>query len=328
MKNFFIFSTLYLVASLVLLFCLRDSAEESFLFSFISAIRSSIFLLNKWPFILPALAVGWFFTRKASIKHLISPALYAFFGCLMFSAAFGIVKINIPYVVPFYADEMLANFDAALHFGHDPWVLTHNFSDLIHHRVVEILYFDIWLLPAWFLPLLMALTDSNTERTNRYLVLFAICWIGLGNVIATMFSSVGPVYYDNLMGTERFAGLALAIDNAGFNNSFLGYIQNHLWEQYAENGQSLGSGISAFPSVHVGVATLVAFYLAERSRFLMPVGVLFVAAICFASVYNGWHYAVDGYFSVAAMSLAWVALRRSNTHPVSRVSMGSTPLHS
>jgi len=313
MKNFFFFSALYFVVALVLLFALRDDPAATLFYSFLSTGRPSEVLLHKWTFVLPALAIGWYVTRKTGFKHLIAPTLYAFFGCLLFAAAFGLVKINIPYFVPFYADEMLARFDEALHFGHTPWELTHKFSDYIPYRAIEILYFDIWLFPAWFLPVFMALTDSDKERTNRYLVLFALCWIGLGNVVATMFSSIGPVYYDRLLGTEQFTGLAVALEHAGFKGSFFGNIQDHLWAQYAEIGQNFGSGISAFPSIHVGVATVVAFYLAERSRFLMPVGVIFLAATCFASVYNGWHYAVDGYFSVAAITLAWAGLRRWNT---------------
>lgn len=310
MKTFFLFSVCYFLVALALLFTLRDNPVGILTYTFIVAIEDSKFLFGKWPFILPIVAIGWYASRQKGFKHLILRSFYAFLGCVFFSAAFGLAKTNIPHIVPFYADEMLANLDAALHLGHDPWVLTHKLADHIPYRAVEILYFDIWLLPAWFLPLFMALSDSDTERTNRYLVLFALCWIGLGNVLATMFSSVGPVYYDRLMDTQRFAGLTLALENAGFGKSFLGYIQDYLWNQYVETGQSFGSGISAFPSVHVGVATITAFYLTERSRLLMPVGVLFLAAITFASVYNGWHYAVDGYASILLMAACWAALQR------------------
>jgi hypothetical protein len=316
MKKFFLFSAFYLVAAVALLFILRDDPLGTLTYTLISAVNDSKFLLSKWPYLLPLLGIGWYVTRAQGCKHLLVPTLHAFFGCLMFSAAFGMVKINIPYVVPFYADEMLANADAALHFGHDPWVLVHTLADYIPYRALEILYFDMWLLPAWFLPLSMVLTDSNIERTNRYLVLFVFCWVGLGNVVATMFSSVGPVYYDRLMGTERFVGLTLALESSGLTGSIMGGVQEYLWMQYNENGQSFGSGISAFPSVHVGVAAVVAFYLAERSRYLMPLGLVFLAAISFASVYNGWHYAVDGYVSILLITAAWAVMtRRKVTFP-------------
>ena len=238
------------------------------------------------------------------------------FGCLVFSAAFGLIKCTFPYVVPFYADPMLAKLDANLHFGHDPWVFVHKFSDFIPPRGLELLYFDLWLAAGMFLPVIIALTDTDIKRTNRYLILFVFCWIGLGNVLAIAFSSVGPVYYDRLLDTQRFAGLTLALESSGLRGGIMGRIQDYLWMQYEQNGQSFGSGISAFPSMHVGVATVVAFYLAERSRFLMPLGVLFLVAITFCSVYNGWHYAVDGYVSIIVISLAWAVMtRRKVTFP-------------
>lgn len=65
----------------------------------------------------------------------------------------------------------------------------------------------------------------------------------------------------------------------------------------------LGLGISAFPSMHVAIAALTALYLTERSRWLAPVGVVFLGVIFFMSVYTGYHYALDGYFSIAAVLL-------------------------
>jgi hypothetical protein len=312
MKHFFYFCLLYLAAAFAILFMVREDPMSSLVASLFGVIADSQFLWNKWPYVLLCGVIGWVLTRRSGFQHRIMPILFAFFGCLVFSAAFSLVKTTIPHIVPFYADPMLANLDAALHLGNEPWVLAHKLAPYIPVRGIEILYFDLWLAPALFFPVILAVTDTDTQRTNRYLMLYTFCWIGLGNVVAMMFSSVGPVYFDRLLDAERFAGLTLALENAGLSRSFLGGVQEYLWLQYVENGQSFGSGISAFPSVHVGVATVVAFYLAERSRFLMPVGVVFLAAITFASVYNGWHYAVDGYVSIMLITAAWAVLQRRN----------------
>jgi hypothetical protein len=316
MKHFFVFSALYFLVSVAILFLGREDTMSSLIFVFFNAVGDSQFLWNKWPYVALVVAVGWWLTRHTGFKHRIVPALYAFFGCLLFSAAFSLVKTTIPHVVPFYADPMLANLDAALHLGQDPWALVHKLSDYVPANWLVLLYFDLWLWPALFLPLLIALTDTDAQRTKRYLILYAFCWIGLGNVVATMFSSVGPVYYDRLLGAERFVGLTMALESSGVSTSIFGGVQEYLWIQYVENGQSFGSGISAFPSVHVGVATVVAFYLAERSRYLMPLGLAFLIAISFASVYNGWHYAVDGYVSILLITAAWAVMtRRKVTFP-------------
>ncbi len=72
----------------------------------------------------------------------------------------------------------------------------------------------------------------------------------------------------------------------------------------------VGAGISAFPSMHVAAATLNALFLSERGRVLAAVGWSYVALILFGSVYLGWHYAIDGLFSVPATILIYAALRR------------------
>ena len=147
---------------------------------------------------------------------------------------------------------------------------------------------------------------------KRFAILHVVCWVGLGNVLALAFSSVGPVFYDRLLDTDRFAELLLALKTSGIEASRIGAIQANLWTLYIEEGQAVGSGISAFPSVHVGVATVFALYLMERSKWLAPIAILFLAMILFFSVYLGYHYALDGYASIIVIVAAWALLRRRN----------------
>jgi len=174
------------------------------------------------------------------------------------------------------------------------------------------IYFVIWSLPALFLPLIIAATDDDAARTRRFLILYVLVWVGLGNIVALIGMSVGPVYFDRLEGSVRFAGLAHALIQSGVEHGPLGKIQDSLWNAYANRAQVVGSGISAFPSVHVAVATLTMLYLGERSRWLAPFGMAFLVAILFLAVYVGWHYAIDGYFSIFVMVSAWSYLRERN----------------
>ncbi|MEM9584520.1 MAG: phosphatase PAP2 family protein [Pseudomonadota bacterium] len=312
MRQFFFFSLIYLLAGIALVMLVREDPITLLLFVLIKSVSLATYLVDYAKYFGVFLIIGLWFTRHLGLKQRIVPTLYAIMGCLMFSAAFSLVKTSIPSVVPFYADEMLANLDAALHFGFDPWTVAHSFADYIPANAIVILYFGLWTLPAIFLPVIIAITDTDDDRTKRFLVLHVLCWIGLGNVVATILSSVGPVYYDRLLGGTRFADLTSALETSGITASKLGVVQEGLWTQYIENGQSIGSGISAFPSVHVGVATVFALYLAERSRALIPVSVLFLGTISFASVYNGWHYAVDGYASMVLIFAAWAIQQRRN----------------
>jgi hypothetical protein len=72
----------------------------------------------------------------------------------------------------------------------------------------------------------------------------------------------------------------------------------------------LGSGISAFPSLHVAIATLNAIYLWRFGGLLRWAGVAFLIAIQLGSVVLAWHYGIDGYASMLATPIIWFVVGR------------------
>lgn len=123
----------------------------------------------------------------------------------------------------------------------------------------------------------------------------------MGNAIALAFLSAGPVFYDRIYGGENYAPMIQALTDAQITEGSIGELIERLWSAYESGKQNVGSGISAFPSVHVGMATVVALYFYERHRiFLMP-SVAIVAIYQVLSVHQDWHYAIDGYFSILAV---------------------------
>ncbi|WP_298293600.1 phosphatase PAP2 family protein [uncultured Litoreibacter sp.] len=309
MKRFFLFSVTYLVLAMIILFMFRDAPVTQLVDSVARTKDTVSAFVKYFPYLAVALGAIFLATRQFANKNMAKEAAWAFAGCLIFSTAFTFVKTSMPYIQPFYADVLFANWDKALHGGVDPWVWTHKFAPYISEKAVATLYFIIWGLPAAFLPFIIAATDNDEARKRRFVILYCFVWIGLGNVVALLGSSVGPVYYDRLLGGERFADLIGALGSSGIVGGKIGVVQDGLWRIYSEYSQSIGSGISAFPSVHVGVSTLTMLYLCERSKWLAPVGIAFLAAIQFCSVYIGWHYAIDGYFSFAAVLGVWFGLR-------------------
>jgi len=177
--------------------------------------------------------------------------------------------------------------------------------------------------PAVVGPLMLVIFDRDPERVSRYLMLFLFTWIFLGNVLALAFLSVGPVYHDRLLEADTFAALNAVLNSPEERASLMGIVREWLWVVKDPEYQGVSSGISAFPSVHVGVATLSCFYLCERSRYLAPLGILFLVLILLGSVLSGLHYAVDGYASFLVVSLAWFFTRQTG-----RVSDGSGSLAS
>ncbi|WP_431319910.1 phosphatase PAP2 family protein [Rhizobium sp. YTU87027] len=68
-------------------------------------------------------------------------------------------------------------------------------------------------------------------------------------------------------------------------------------------------GHLAFPSVHVGLIALNAFFAAEVSRRLGIIAFSYTAFVIASSVYLGWHYAIDGYASLLVVGLGHFALK-------------------
>src|SRR5690606_9683564 len=71
-----------------------------------------------------------------------------------------------------------------------------------------------------------------------------------------------------------------------------------------------GTGISAMPSMHLAIVTLNACMLTSLNRQVGIVAWIYVALIQLGSVYLGWHYAIDGYFSIAVVCVIWWSVRQ------------------
>ncbi len=310
-RRFFLFCTGFAGFALVLAGLKKGFAEEFYATAVLNALTFGNVLLHAmiWaalPIVVLVLALGW---RR--IVPRLGDIVFVALGTVLFQLGFSFMKAMIPELVPFYADPMLAAFDAALHGGHEPWEAFYTGDrPLVPVPVVEAVYLRLWSVVAMTFPIALVVVDDDARRVGRYLFGFAATWILLGNVIAVAGSSVGPVFADRLSGAHDFAGLAVALDASGMGQSAIGGTQAYLWNNYLAQSFAVGSGISAFPSVHVGQATLVALYLTERWRPLALVGLAFVAAIFAISVQTGYHYAVDGYFSVVFVLGLWAFLRR------------------
>lgn len=252
-------------------------------------------------------------TRSRPHKEVIAQVCLATVFVSLFQTTFSMVKNSIPHIVPFYADPYLAKIDNVLHFGVDPWELVYWLFPQLPDNILTTVYAKVWTLAALALPLIIAMFDTNPQRVKRTMILYLVAWIFIGNVMAILGSSVGPVFYDQLMNISRFAELRTALQYSGTDDPLFFAMQQSLWWNYENNTQNLGTGISAFPSVHTAIAFVIASYLFDVSKYLLPVSIGLVAGILFLSIYTGYHYAVDGYVSILVMYLVrrWL-LRR---HP-------------
>ncbi len=229
--------------------------------------------------------------------------------------AFGAWKLSIPRVHPFDWDARIAAFDKALHFGRYPYQWL---QPILGHPgitvALDITYYT-WL------PLVAAMCawqawTPRRELRLRFFLTFILSWVLLGDVLATIFSSAGPCYYDRVVaGPNPFAPL-FAYHAEVLKLHLLGtpLVQQALWEHYTHHTTGPYTGISAFPSIHVSMPVLYSLLTWRISRKLAIPFIAYAVVIWLGSIHLGWHYAVDGYVSLMGVSAIWwftgVVLRR------------------
>ena len=310
MRSFFLFTTGYLVFAIVFAPIFMEGGMTGFL----AVTRSADMLWQTGKYFLIGILIGLIILVFTVDKHVLRARLpvigVALIASVFIHAGFTILKNVMPFITPYFADPLMADMDQAIHFGVDPWVIAHWVGDYLPTNLMIYSYLTIWALPAFALPVIIALTDDDRARMARTLVLYAVAWALVGNVLALSGLSVGPVYYDRLLGGTRFADLTVALTESGVAVSGIGTTQQALWDIYAGHSALIGSGISAFPSVHVAIATVAAIYMSERSKWLVPLAAIFLFFTFYLSIFTGYHYAVDGYVSIIVIFGLWWALRR------------------
>ena len=227
----------------------------------------------------------------------------------LFVGASGYFKEMITAIQPFAWDTAFAALDRVLHLGVDPWrifwpvfgnPLGTTFLNAIYHAWFFCIYFAVFA--ACFAPV-----GDRSART--FLIALVLTFAIGGNLLALIFSSAGPVYFERLGLGADFAPLMTALNDFAETSPVwaLG-VQEKLWQGFVADGRV--SGISAMPSMHVALALLMAFYATATSRILGIAMWVFAALTMIGSVHLGWHYAVDGYLSVFVAWGAWAVARR------------------
>jgi hypothetical protein len=217
-------------------------------------------------------------------------------------------KPLITTVQPFHLDAALMRLDQELHLGYHPWRLL---QPVLGHPSItlplDLLYamwhpvncaFVIWL--AW---------SGRTLLRARFLLSYALAWILLGTIGATLLSSAGPCYYALVApGPDPYQPLLAYLHGLHTSYGVIAVtIQQNLWAYYSGGSVLPVNGISAMPSVHVAAAVLFALVGWQVGRTMGMVFTAYALVILVGSVHLGWHYAVDGYVSAIAVVLIWGA---------------------
>lgn len=256
--------------------------------------------------------------RGLAFKRLFSPHRMAalisgilLMGALMFfQGSFTSIKNLLPVLNGGFTDDHFqAELDAWLHMGVDPWSWLHHAlgSDWLT-AVLEYNYSIVWFFVCFGILFFVTTSPMADAVRKRYLLLFVFVWIVCGNVLAGLFLSAGPIFYGEVVGDHsRFADLMAILGQGNEASVVMGY-RDYLWRLHESGEAGFGSGISAFPSIHVALTMMNALFVNHYSRRLGLVAFAYVGVIQLSSVYLGWHYAIDGYVSIVAVTVAYLVI--------------------
>jgi hypothetical protein len=262
------------------------------------------------------------FRRTFSPKRLarLLSGMALLMAMVLFQGTFTSIKNVLPVIRDgFPQDRIQADIDRWLHFGVDPWRWLQFAQHHIIRGVVEWNYNVAWFALCFGALFFVVTSPTAASIRTRYVVTFMLVWAVCGNLLAGLFLSAGPAFYGFVTGDEaRFAEqLAFLALGSGSSHSAAAY-QDYLWSLHASGEAGFASGISAFPSVHVALVAMNAFFIAERFPRAAVLAWLYVAFIVASSVYLAWHYAIDGYASIVVVGLIHILMRQVIRHPPGR----------
>lgn len=228
--------------------------------------------------------------------------------CLFIGAA-GYFKQMITAIQPFAWDESFARLDRAIHMGVDPWRILWPLIGNPHATTFLNAIYHAWFFCLYFAVFAASLARVADATARTFLISLVLTFAVGGNLLALIFSSAGPVYFERLGLGSDFAPLMQALERFAETSPVWALdVQESLWQGFVADGAV--SGISAMPSMHVALALLMAFYASASSRLLGGIMWAFAGLTMIGSVHLGWHYAVDGYLSVFIAWGAWAVARR------------------
>jgi len=225
-----------------------------------------------------------------------------------FMAGFTAVKTLLNDVVPFTWDTTLMNIGRELHFGRHPWQWL-DIENPALTRALESAY-AFWGALLVAVPFAVALRRPSSPARSRFLISLILTFVLLGNVTAAAFMSAGPFWFE-FTGAKRndYAGLFAYLTQVDPNGEFSAVnFQRYLWNAYLQGTTQLGSGISAFPSIHVAVAALYVLYAWPLGWLPRIAAAAYLAAIMVGAVHLGWHYSLDCYAGVLGAALIYGAV--------------------
>lgn len=243
-----------------------------------------------------------------------SLASFMLFG--IFCLSFGPMKSLIPTFNPYTLDPLFQRIDMLLHGGSAPslWFISLLNSDYV--AMLNTVYLISWttVIACYCL---WQITSAPSLARSQFLSCFFLLWIIGGVVLATAFSSVGPIYYSLFyddMYSAMNADFVTRLYQSTHNNAMAIDARNLLLDYLNDDSLTNDNGISAMPSLHTGMSILMAVHSYCYHRHLSWLMIPYAILIFLGSFILGWHYAIDTYVSAILLFLIWRLTRYDIRH--------------
>lgn len=246
-------------------------------------------------------------TKQNLARFLVGYALL--WLCVPFIGTFTQIKISLS-ANGFASEQTIAHAEAWLHGGIDPseWLAEHLGG--LGLQLFELNYDLAWQWYNLFFLSVVTLHPRLHHVRNFYYLFYFGGVVLLGNVLAGWFISAGPAFYAQVTGdAERFATLKQMLLAGNDHAHAAQRFQDYLWQAREQGRAAFGTGISAFPSVHIFIVACNGLFIRRYlHRVWGNVAMLYALVVLFSSAYLGWHYLIDGYMAIAFAVMVFYAL--------------------
>ncbi len=228
-------------------------------------------------------------------NDLILIALYVAANYLHFN-----LKMWVPLINPALFDGAYMASDESLSWLVDAFTWT---SSAIRANLdSEFRWYQFLFLTMFVLTFCRLATVRNA--LYPHFAVSMLLMVSLGALAYLIAPALGPFIYEDgtaLAATQAQAGMYAAYQNV--------QVQGATW--IARNGSDYFTGaLAAMPSLHVGYASLMTYYMLKNRDYMAPLFVLFWLWILVDSVALRWHYLIDAPAGIALCALViWLTGR-------------------
>lgn len=233
-------------------------------------------------------------------------AVPVFLIFMVFMSAFTSMKAMIPVIHPYVWDPLLTEIDRFVHGWTDPYrFLMPVLGSPAATTAINFIY-NMWFFVMFGALYRQLFVIGNPRLRMRFFYSFFLSWIINGTIAAIVFSSAGPCFLRDITGRTDFMPLMHHLHEVAQSVPVWALrTQDMLLAAYQSETTGLGAGISAMPSMHISIAFIIALTGWHNSKTEGAALTAFLLCIMAGSVYLGWHYAIDGYFSLMTTWLIW-----------------------